>query len=96
MNYLICCIVIDDNELANERGLAQQVLVKDALGNVVTGMAVTLSAKTVDQTREKTDLSLRKSTTNSDGVASFAIDIPSDVTALEFQVSRILTCWYFR
>ncbi|XP_049629736.1 complement C5-like [Suncus etruscus] len=63
-----------------------KVLVKDATGNVVTGMAITLSAKTVDQTQEKTDLGLRKSTTNSDGIASFAIDIPSDVTTLEFQV----------
>lgn len=57
---------------------------------------VTLKARTVDKTQKKTDLVPRKSTTNyTDGVASFMVNIPSDVTALEFHVSRVLICCIF-
>ncbi|KAK2491693.1 hypothetical protein MC885_014947 [Smutsia gigantea] len=64
-----------------------KVQLKDAFAHVVGGIAVTLKAKTVDKTQRKRDLDLRKSTTNyKDGVASFVIDIPSDVTMLEFHV----------
>ncbi|XP_055994650.1 complement C5-like [Sorex fumeus] len=63
-----------------------KVQVKDAFGKFVSGIEVILKAKTVDKTQEKTNLNLRKSTTNYDGVASFVIHIPSDVTTLEFHV----------
>ncbi|XP_027630371.1 complement C5 [Tupaia chinensis] len=64
-----------------------KVQVKDPVGHFVGGIAVTLKAKTIDNTQKKTDLELRKSTTNyHDGIVSFVIDIPTGVTALEFHV----------
>ncbi|XP_062937737.1 complement C5-like [Cynocephalus volans] len=64
-----------------------KVQVKDVFAHIVGGIAVTLKAKTVAKTQEKTDLDLRKSTTNDrDGVASFVLNVPTGVTALEFHV----------
>nr|XP_031533357.1 complement C5-like isoform X1 [Vicugna pacos] len=64
-----------------------KVQVRDASAHFVGGIAVTLTAKTIDKTQEKRDLDPRKSTTNySDGVASFVVNIPPDVTTLEFHV----------
>lgn len=54
-----------------------------------------MKAKTVHETQEKRDQDPRRSTTNYDEVASFVVNIPSDVTMLEFHVSRILICCYF-
>ncbi|XP_049629744.1 complement C5-like [Suncus etruscus] len=62
-----------------------KVQVKNVVGHVVKGIAVTLKAKIVEQ-MTKTDLNIRQSETNSDGVASFTINIPSDVTILDFHV----------
>ncbi|KAF5917641.1 hypothetical protein HPG69_013477 [Diceros bicornis minor] len=64
-----------------------KVRVKDAFAHFVGGIAVTLKAKTVDKTQKKRDLDPRKSTTNyNDGIASFVVNVPSDVTTLEFHV----------
>nr|XP_031533360.1 complement C5-like isoform X4 [Vicugna pacos] len=64
-----------------------KVQVRDASAHFVGGIAVTLTAKTIDKTQEKRDLDPRKSTTNySDGVASFVVNIPPDVTTLEFHI----------
>lgn len=61
---------------------------KDASTHFVGGIAVILKAKTVGKTQEKRELDPIKSTTNyNDGVASFVVNIPSDVTTLEFNVS---------
>ncbi|XP_045369078.2 complement C5 isoform X4 [Camelus bactrianus] len=64
-----------------------KVQVRDASAHFVGGIAVTLTANTIDKTQEKRDLDPRKSTTNySDGVASFVVNIPPDVTTLEFHI----------
>ncbi|XP_058550309.1 complement C5-like isoform X1 [Neofelis nebulosa] len=64
-----------------------KVQVKDASTHFVGGIAVILKAKTVGKTQEKRELDPIKSTTNyNDGVASFVVNIPSDVTTLEFNV----------
>lgn len=69
---------------------------RDVFAHFIGGITVTLKARTVDKTQKKTDLVPRKSTTNYiDGVASFMVNIPSDVTALEFHVSRVLICCIF-
>ncbi|XP_055994695.1 complement C5-like isoform X2 [Sorex fumeus] len=62
-----------------------KVQVKNVIGHLIRGIAVTLKAKVVHKTM-KTNLDIRQSKTNSDGVASFVINIPTDVTTLEFHV----------
>lgn len=48
---------------------------------------MTLSAKTLDANQEITDLESKKSVTrSSDGVASFVVNLPSEVTVLEFNI----------
>lgn len=69
---------------------------RDVFAHFVGGITVTLKAGTVDKTEKKTDLVPRKSTTNYiDVIASFMVNIPSDVTALEFHMSQILICCIF-
>ena len=69
----------------------KQVQVKDSFDHLVGGIPVTLSAKTLDANQEITDLESKKSVTrSSDGVASFVVNLPSEVTVLEFNVSWIL------
>lgn len=69
---------------------------RDVFAHFIGGIRVTLKAGTVDKTQKKTDLVPRKSTTNYiDEVASFMVNIPSDVTALEFHMSQILICRIF-
>ncbi|XP_011359292.1 complement C5 [Pteropus vampyrus] len=64
-----------------------KVQVKDSLDEVIGGMSVTLSAQTVNENQETTDLESKKSVTGfSDGVALFVVNLPSGVTALEFNV----------
>lgn len=66
----------------------KQVQVKDSFDNLVGGIPVTLSAKTLDVNQETSDLESKKSVTrSSDGVASFVVNLPSEVTVLEFNVS---------
>ncbi|XP_058380728.1 complement C5 [Diceros bicornis minor] len=64
-----------------------KVQVKDSLDQLVGGVPVTLSAQTVDVNQETSDLESKKSVTHSsDGVASFVVNLPSEVTVLEFNV----------
>ncbi|XP_016069153.1 PREDICTED: complement C5 [Miniopterus natalensis] len=64
-----------------------KVQVKDSLDEIIGGVPVTLSAQTVNENQETADLESKKSVTgSSDGVASFVINLPSGVTALEFNV----------
>uniref|UniRef100_A0A671FPC3 Complement C5 n=1 Tax=Rhinolophus ferrumequinum TaxID=59479 RepID=A0A671FPC3_RHIFE len=64
-----------------------KVQVKDSLDQLIGGVPVTLSAQTVNENQETADLESRKSLTGSiDGVASFVVNLPSGVTALEFTV----------
>lgn len=61
---------------------------KDSLEQLVGGVPVTLTAQTVDVNQETSDLEAKRSTTNAaDGVASFVVNLPSDVTGLQFEVS---------
>lgn len=62
--------------------------VKDSLDQLVGGVPVTLNAQSVDENQETADLELQKSVTRlDDGVASFVVNLPSGVKALEFHVS---------
>ncbi|XP_076999393.1 complement C5 [Tamandua tetradactyla] len=64
-----------------------KVQVKDSLDQMRGGVPVTLSAKAVNAQQETSDLeSKRRVTQASDGVASFVVNLPSNVTALEFHV----------
>ncbi|XP_043726458.1 complement C5-like [Cervus elaphus] len=64
-----------------------KVQVKDSFDHLVGGIPVTLSAKTLDVNQETSDLESKKSVTrSSDGVASFVVNLPSEVTVLEFNV----------
>ncbi|XP_035878044.1 complement C5 isoform X3 [Phyllostomus discolor] len=64
-----------------------KVQVKDSLDELVGGVPVTLSAQTVDENQETADLEPKKSVTGSnDGVALFVVNLPTGVTALEFNV----------
>nr|XP_004662810.2 complement C5 [Jaculus jaculus] len=64
-----------------------KVQVKDALDHLVGGIPVVLNAQTVDVNQETSDMEPKKSLTHvSDGVASFVVNLPSGVTALEFSV----------
>ncbi|KAM4847696.1 complement C5 [Urocitellus parryii] len=64
-----------------------KVQVKDSLDQLVGGVPVTLNAQTIDENQEMADLEPQKSITRlSDGVASFVVNLPSGVTALEFDV----------
>ncbi|XP_010601242.1 complement C5 [Fukomys damarensis] len=63
-----------------------KVQVKDNFARFVGGTPVILKAKMIDKTQNKRDLDPRTSTTNHGGIASFMLDIPTDVTALEFHV----------
>lgn len=66
----------------------KQAQVKDSLDEVIGGISVTLSAQTVDENQEITDLEVKESVTGSnDGVALFVVNLPSGITALEFTVS---------
>ncbi|XP_055994697.1 complement C5-like [Sorex fumeus] len=62
-----------------------KVQVKDTDGHFVKGIPVTMEAKTTYKTL-KTDLEIKQSTTNYDGVASFVINTSSDVAKLDFHV----------
>ncbi|XP_047379624.1 complement C5-like isoform X2 [Sciurus carolinensis] len=64
-----------------------KVQVKDSLDQLVGGVPVTLNAQSVDENQETADLELQKSVTRlDDGVASFVVNLPSGVKALEFHV----------
>ncbi|XP_012929259.1 complement C5-like isoform X2 [Heterocephalus glaber] len=64
-----------------------KVQVKDNFARFVGGTPVILKAKIVDKTQEKRDLDPRKNTTNyHNGIASFMLNIPTGVTALEFHI----------
>ncbi|KAM4876956.1 LOW QUALITY PROTEIN: complement C5 [Thomomys bottae] len=64
-----------------------KVQVKDSLDQLVGGVPVTLNAQIVHVNQETSDLESRQSVTSlSDGVASFVVNLPSAVTALEFYV----------
>ncbi|XP_006191863.2 complement C5 [Camelus ferus] len=64
-----------------------KVQVKDSLDQLVGGVPVTLSAQTLDINQETSDLELKESVTrSSDGVALFVVNLPSEVTVLEFNV----------
>ena len=66
----------------------KQVQVKDSLDHLVGGVPVTLSAQMLDVNQETSDLESKQSVTrSSDGVASFVVNLPSEVTVLEFKVS---------
>ncbi|XP_004677441.1 PREDICTED: complement C5 [Condylura cristata] len=64
-----------------------KVQVKDSLDQFVGGVPVTLSAQTLDENQEMSDLESKQSVTRStDGVASFVVNLPSGVTVLQFNV----------
>ncbi|KAG3287844.1 complement C5 [Ictidomys tridecemlineatus] len=64
-----------------------KVQVKDSLDQLVGGVPVTLNAQSINENQEKVNLESQKSITGlNDGVASFVVNIPSGVTALEFDV----------
>ncbi|XP_006865786.1 PREDICTED: complement C5 [Chrysochloris asiatica] len=64
-----------------------KVQVKDALDQLIGGVPVTLNAKATDVNQETSDLEPKKSITHvKDGVASFVVNLPSGVTALEFDI----------
>ncbi|XP_067599577.1 complement C5 [Pseudorca crassidens] len=64
-----------------------KVQVKDSLDHVVGGVPVTLSAQMLDVNQETTDSESKQSVTrSSDGVASFVVNLPSEVVVLEFKV----------
>ncbi|XP_023557325.1 complement C5-like isoform X2 [Octodon degus] len=64
-----------------------KVQVKDAVARFVGGISVILKAKIVDKTQKKRDLDPKTSMTNDqDGIASFVVNIPTGVAALEFHV----------
>ncbi|XP_057580194.1 complement C5-like [Hippopotamus amphibius kiboko] len=64
-----------------------KVQVKDSLDHLVGGVPVTLSAQTLDVNQETSDLESKQSVTrSSDGVASFVVNLPSEVTVLAFKV----------
>lgn len=67
--------------------------VKDTVDHSVGNIPVTLTAKSFTEQMDETELisegseSGRRITSISDGTALFVINIPSDSTLLEFQVS---------
>nr|XP_008271599.1 complement C5 isoform X1 [Oryctolagus cuniculus] len=64
-----------------------KVQVKDSLDQFVGGVPVMLNAQTVDVNQQTSDLETKGSVTRlSDGVASFVVNLPSGVTALDFYV----------
>ncbi|XP_048669142.1 complement C5-like isoform X2 [Marmota marmota marmota] len=64
-----------------------KVQVKDSLDQLVGGVPVTLNAQTINENQEMADLEPQKSITGlNDGVASFVVNLPSGVMALEFDV----------
>ncbi|KAM5298508.1 complement C5 [Ctenodactylus gundi] len=64
-----------------------KVQVKDSLDQSVGEIPVILNAQTVDINQETSHLEPKKSVTSlTDGVASFVVNLPSGVTALEFDV----------
>ncbi|MXQ88505.1 hypothetical protein E5288_WYG006704 [Bos mutus] len=84
---------IRDNLEDNQKEMMQKAMqstsvqVKDSFDHLVGGIPVTLSAKTLDANQEITDLESKKSVTrSSDGVASFVVNLPSEVTVLEFNI----------
>ncbi|KAK2491692.1 hypothetical protein MC885_014946 [Smutsia gigantea] len=64
-----------------------KVQVKDSFDELIGGVPVTLSAQTIDANQETFHLESKTSVTrSSDGVASFVVNLPSEVTTLEFNV----------
>ncbi|KAM6170534.1 complement C5 isoform 1-T1 [Rhynchocyon petersi] len=64
-----------------------KVQVKDSLDQIVGGVPVILSARTIDENQETSDLDSKMSVTHvSSGVASFVVNLPAGVTALNFDV----------
>ncbi|KAM5329098.1 complement C5 isoform 2-T2 [Glossophaga mutica] len=64
-----------------------KVQVKDTLDGLVGGVPVTLSAQRVDENQGTANVEPKKSVTgSSDGVALFVVNLPTGVTALEFNV----------
>ncbi|XP_053420027.1 complement C5-like isoform X2 [Nycticebus coucang] len=64
-----------------------KVQVKDQLDQLVGGVPVTLNSQTVSGNQETSDLEPKQSMTSlSDGVASFVVNLPSEVAMLEFHV----------
>ncbi|XP_074149042.1 complement C5 isoform X1 [Sminthopsis crassicaudata] len=64
-----------------------KVQVKDPLNQFVGGVVITLNAKAIDENQEETQREPQKSTTNqNNGVALFVVNLPSQVTALEFNI----------
>lgn len=67
--------------------------VKDTVDHFVGNIPVTLTAKSFTEQMDETELisegseSGRRETSINDGTALFVINIPSDSTLLEFQVS---------
>ncbi|EDL08638.1 hemolytic complement, partial [Mus musculus] len=61
--------------------------VKDSLEQAVGGVPVTLMAQTVDVNQETSDLETKRSITHdTDGVAVFVLNLPSNVTVLKFEI----------
>lgn len=66
---------------------------KDTVDHFVGNIPVTLTAKSFSEQMDETELisegseSGRRKTSTNDGTALFVINIPSDSTLLEFQVS---------
>ncbi|XP_038191822.1 complement C5-like [Arvicola amphibius] len=64
-----------------------KVQVKDSLDQLVGGIPVILTAQTVDENQDTSDLEPKRSVTHAtDGVAPFVVNLPSEVTALNFNV----------
>ncbi|KAM7316887.1 hypothetical protein ACRRTK_024618 [Alexandromys fortis] len=64
-----------------------KVQVKDSLDQLVGGIPVILTAQAVDENQDTSDLEPKRSVTHAtDGVAPFVVNLPSEVTALHFNV----------
>ncbi|KAK7802507.1 hypothetical protein U0070_018246, partial [Myodes glareolus] len=64
-----------------------KVQVKDSLDQLVGGIPVILTAQTVDENQDTSDLEPKRSVTHAtDGVAPFVVNLPSEVMALNFNV----------
>ncbi|XP_074067794.1 LOW QUALITY PROTEIN: complement C5 [Macrotis lagotis] len=64
-----------------------KVQVKDPLGQFVGGVMITLNAKAILENQEESQKEPQKSTTHqNNGVALFVVNLPSHVTALEFNI----------
>ncbi|XP_041530470.1 complement C5-like [Microtus oregoni] len=64
-----------------------KVQVKDSLDQLVGGIPVILTAQAVDENQDTSDLEPKRSVTHAtDGVAPFVVNLPSEATALHFNV----------